>query len=111
MFDQIPNQDLTERDLPSPGAEWWQIWEFALAFDGYDQCGSFDECADIGNRWAAAYARDKSLSESLTELRTCLFFEQRRWHHFGDDPDEASARYIRDLLDEIRRRVLPGEVG
>ena len=110
MFDQIPNEDLTEQVLPSPDADWWQIWEFALAFDGYGHWGSFDECADLGNRWAAAYARNKALPESLTELRTCLFFEQRRWHHFGDDPHETAERYIRDLLAEIRRRVLAGEV-
>jgi len=79
MFDQIPNQGLTEQDLPPPDAEWWQIWEFALTFDGYDHWGSFDEAADIGNRGAAAYAEYQDLPESLTELRTCLFFEQRRW--------------------------------
>jgi len=109
MFDQISNQDLTEQDLPPPDAQWWQIWEFALTFDGYDHWGSFDKCAEIANCWAASYAQQQALPESLTELRTCLFFEQRRWHHFGRDPDEASTRYIWDLLEDIRRRVLAGE--
>lgn len=77
--------------------------------DTFTHWGSFDQCADIGNRWAAAYARNKALPESLIELRTCLFFEQGRWHHFGDNPEQASARYIGDLLEEIRRRVLVGE--
>jgi hypothetical protein len=110
MFDQISNQDLAEQELPPPDADWWQIWEFALTFDGYDHWGSFDQCADIGNRWAALYAEQQVLPESLTELRTCLFFEQRRWHHFGDNPDEESEEYIRALLEGIRRRVLVGEI-
>lgn len=35
MFNQISNQDLTEKELPPPDADWWQIWEFTLTFDGY----------------------------------------------------------------------------
>ena len=104
-FDQISNRDLTEQDLPPPEAQRWQIWEFALTFDGYDHWGSFDRCAEIGNRSAASYAQQQALPESLTELRTCLFFEQRRWHHFGDDPDDDSMRYIWALIESIRSKV------
>jgi hypothetical protein len=109
IWGRIANADLQESNLPPPGAEWGQIGSFALTFDGYAHWGSFDKCAEIANRWAAAYAQQQGLPESLTELRTCLFFEQRRWHHFGYDPDEESITYIRDLVEGIRRSVVAGE--
>ena len=102
----IANADLQETDLPPRDAEWWQIVPFALTFDGYDHWGSFDKCAQIGNRCAVAYARQQTLPESLTDLRTCLFFEQRRWHHFGDSPDEESMIYLHALVEGIRHMVL-----
>jgi hypothetical protein len=110
MFDQIASQDLTEGDLPPPDARWWRICEFALTFDGYDYWGSFDKCSEIGNHWAASYAEQQALPESLTELRTCLFFEQRRWHHVGDDPDDDSIRYIWALIESIRSKVMAGDL-
>lgn len=42
---------------------------------------------------------------TLNELRTCLFFEQRRWHHFGTDPNPKAMRYIRGVIKEIRLRL------
>jgi hypothetical protein len=41
----------------------------------------------------------------MTELRTCLFYEQRRWRHFGEVPDEAAMSYIREVLEQIRVRT------
>jgi len=109
MLDRITTADLDEGDLPPLEAQWWQIARFALTFDGYDHWGSFDKCAQMGNRWAAGYAQQQILPESLTELRTCLFFEQRRWHHFGQDPDEDSMMYIRALVEGIHHRLLAGQ--
>ena len=56
MHDRIANPDLNASDLPPPESEWWQITPFAPTFDGYDHWGSFDKCAEIGNRWAAVFA-------------------------------------------------------
>jgi hypothetical protein len=77
----IPNRELKVSDLPAPGADWSTINRFALTFNGYEQLGSFEACAEIAN------ARK---SDTLTDLRACLFFEQRRWHHFGGEPDPTS---------------------
>ncbi len=44
--------------------------------------------------------------ETLAELRTCLFFEQRRWRHYGENPDEVALSEIRKLVDAIRERVI-----
>lgn len=45
------------------------------------------------------------LPSSITELRTCLFFEQRRWRHYGFDPDEQAMEYILALVDRMREEV------
>jgi hypothetical protein len=92
----ISNEGLRAVDIPSPEADWSAISAFALSFDGYSVHGSFEKCAEIAN------ARR---SESQTDLRTCLFFEQRRWRHFGEHPDDDTMVYIRGLVKRIRERV------
>jgi hypothetical protein len=42
-------------------------------------------------------------------LRTCLFFEQRRWRHFGDEPDEEAMEYIRSVVQKIRAKLAAGQ--
>ena len=42
---------------------------------------------------------------SLTELRTCLFYEARKWKLKGKSPDAASMKFIRALLYAIREKV------
>jgi hypothetical protein len=111
VFEEIADPDLTEETIPSPDAEWGPIQRFALAFDGYNFWGSFDKCAEIANHWAQVFAERQGLADSLSELSTCLFFEQRRWHHFGYAPDDRAMIYIRALVEEIRRKVRAGEVG
>lgn len=93
---EIANAELTLADVPAAEADWETIQRFALTFDGYAASGSSDKCAEVAN------ARRHG---SLTELRTCLFFEQRRWRHFGEDPDAEAMQYIRDVLGKIRSRV------
>jgi hypothetical protein len=110
MFEEIANADLTENDIPMSNAEWHDIVEFALTFDGYSYWGSFEKCAEIANQAAEAYARQQVLPDSLTELRTCLFFEQRRYHHFGQSPDGQAMDYIHALVDGIRQKVRAKEI-
>jgi hypothetical protein len=109
MGREIANADLKDRDMPAPSAGWHEIGRFALSFNGYEWCGSFGKCAEIGNRGAERFRESGALPESLTELRTCLFFEQRRWRHFGLDPDEEAMSYIRALVQAIRDKVRAGE--
>lgn len=111
MGNEIANADLTELDVSSSGAAWAEIGRFALSFNGYEHWGSFEKCAEIANRWRDAYRAEGSLPDSLTELRTCLFFEQRRWRHFGLDPDEEGTEYIHAIVECIRERVRSGEIA
>jgi hypothetical protein len=93
---QIPNTALRASKLPPPDAGWDVVGRFALTFDGYKYWGSLERCQEV------ALARP---TETLTELRTCLFFEQRSWRWQGEHPDEQGMRYIRWLLEQIRARV------
>ena len=99
---EIDNGELRADDVPSADADWGSLWHFALTFNGYDFWVSTDKCAEIANT---------RKHDSLTELRTCLFFEQRRWRHFGETPDKKATAYIRKLVEQIRSRVVAGDVA
>jgi hypothetical protein len=98
---QIPNSELKIDCIPECNAGLRSIFAFALTFDGYKTWGQ-EECATIAN------ARRH---ETLTDLRTCLFFEQRRWHHFGYEPDKEAEAYFRELIGMIRQRVADGDLA
>jgi hypothetical protein len=108
---EIANADLSESDVPAPDSGWQEVGRFALSFDGYEWWGTFQNCAEIGERGLEAFRATGVLPDSLTDLRTCLFFEQRRWRHFGFDPDEEAGRYISALLEGIRDKVHRGETA
>ena len=99
---EIANQEVTLTDVPGPNVDWDTIAEFALTFDGYKAWGSFEKCAEIANA---------QRQETLTQVRTCLFFEQRRWRHFGEEPDKDAMEYIRGVVEKIRSRVAAADVG
>ncbi len=92
----IANDRLRADRMPPPDADWNAIQRFALTFDGYAHWGGHAPCAEVAN---------SRRQGTLTELRTCLFFEQRRWRHYGYAPDEKAMAYIRGLLEQIRTRV------
>jgi hypothetical protein len=95
-MEKLANNELTLTCVPASDANWRAIAEFAHSFNGYSAWGSFESCAEIAN------ARR---SGTLTELRTCLFFEERRWRHFGELPDEQAMDYIGGVLSKIRAKV------
>ncbi len=110
-MDQIANSDLTEKDIPPPNAQYRGVMDrFALSFDGYGYCGSFEKCAEIANSSVRTWGEKKILPDSLTDLRTCLFFQQRRWRHFAQDPDSETMAYIHALVEAIRSKVQNGEL-
>ena len=108
-MEKIPNTELTENDIPLPEAKWGTIGGFALSFNGYEYWGSFHKCGDLANKWANAWREKRDLPSTLVDLRTCLFFEQRRWRHFGHEPDEETMVYIRALVEAIREQIKQGK--
>jgi len=107
MIDELHNTDIRLEQIPSATSDFSKIWEFALTFDGYSRI------KDIGvfaNKTAFEFAVDQSTAEklSLTELRSCLFYEQRRYRHslpMEDEPEGLEREYISSLLTEITKRV------
>jgi ADP-ribosyl-[dinitrogen reductase] hydrolase len=97
QFKEISNDELSIAHLPAKGADYWQICEFALSFNGSKYPGDFDASAEIAN------ARRHN---SLTDLRTCLFFEQRRYRHFEMDPEGDDLEYIHGLVNKISDIVM-----
>ena len=92
----IQNDALKLSDIPPDDAEWKTIVPFAHTFNAYKAHGSFATVAKIAN---------ERRCENLTDLRTCLFFEQRRWRHFGTAPNAENMKYIRSLVNRIRLAV------
>lgn len=91
------------REVPATDAEWPEVATFALTFDGYAALGK--SCGDLANdvrrRWDAA----RELPDDLSQLRGCLFFEQRRFRHFDSSPTGEDRTYIGALLDAIRAHL------
>jgi hypothetical protein len=110
-MDKIPNSLLHKADIPSRRAPWIKIIPFALTFNGYEHCGSVQKCRDIARQGVALHKENHDLNQSLSDLRTCLFFEARRWKHLEKKPTPSGLRYIRALLEEIRIRVQANELS
>lgn len=92
----IASAELRPIDVPAAEASIDALIDFAHTFDGFKHWGSFERCAEIAND------RDHG---SLDKLRTCLFFEARRWRHYGEDPDAEAEAYWRELVSAIREAV------
>jgi len=105
--DEVSNKNLKTMAVPSVACFWWPtVDRFALTLNGYKAIGE-DECSELANRVRSEFDKNVEYlqSLSLTELRACLFFEQRRFHHFNDEPKGANRTYINALLDAIRSRA------
>jgi hypothetical protein len=110
MIRELPSAKLTLLDLPPTNSRWHRIQEFALSFNGYQFT---DRCGELANATASDFWRTGALPNSLTldELRACLFYEQRRWRHFGEQPGPEEMNYIYRLIEAIREKVKSREKG
>ena len=78
------------------------ILHFAsTTYPGYDRHGGVEALGVLGNSAAECWADRRELPGELNEARAALFFEARRWHHLGDEPDALSESYIRALVGRI----------
>jgi len=104
-MNNIPNSQLIAGDIPSRRAAWKRIIPFAHSFNGYEHWGSVQKCREVAKQGIALHKANRGLSQSLTELRTCLFFEARRWKHLEKYPNKAGLEYVHALVEAIRIRV------
>ena len=100
----IPNADLDISAVPRRGESWDAVSDFALSYDGY---GYWDNLPSLAGRVLQRWTRRRSLPATLDELRGCLFYEQRRWHHFGEEPTGRSAEYMWAVIDAIAALTAP----
>jgi len=96
----IPNDVLTLSAIPSPDADWTSISKLALTFDGY-KLGSSKNSLEIGC---------SPPDGTLTDLRTFLFHEQRRWRWLESEPDEETLAYIRGVIEKVRAKITAGDL-
>jgi hypothetical protein len=87
----VPKAPLSEGD----------IWRFALTYDAYRRHGGFAAVAELGKEVLNDYQGSKRLPNDLNKARAALFFEQRRWRHFGTDLDRAAFEYLEALVGRI----------
>lgn len=105
-----PKPDGSEPQMiPVPGvdANLEKIFSFALTYKGYELNGDeetgFQNCADIANNAKRDWYQTKKLPDSLHELRSCLFFEQRRDRHSGGTlVGSDDFNYLVGLVSRIR---------
>jgi len=98
----VPNAQLRVHGIPDRGDSWDAVSSFSLSYDGY---AYWDDVSELATRCIRAWTRDHTLPGSIDEARACLFYEQRRWHHFGEDPNGRGAQYVWALLDTLRSLV------
>ena len=107
----IPNSLLIEKDIPARRAAWKNILPFAHSFNGYEHWGSVKKCHEVARQGIVLHKSNQDLEQSLTDLRTCLFFEARRWKHLEKSPSKAGLVYVHALVEAIRVRVKEKELS
>jgi hypothetical protein len=95
----IRNADLRPSDIP--GATTEERDQFAQTLDGYTVWGT--GLAVMANHALARWEAGAELPHTLTELRSCLFFEQRRRNHVGEGIEEEQVDYENAIFAAIRR--------
>jgi hypothetical protein len=76
------------------------------SYFGYDRRGGVDGLGALANSALEHWRQSRSLPDSVQLIRASLFFESRRWHHFGYPPDEEANAYVRALIAKLQ--VLSG---
>ncbi|MGI9210951.1 MAG: hypothetical protein ACR2HF_00615 [Methylococcaceae bacterium] len=100
----IANEDLKLSDIPDQNSDRLCGWmDFALSLDGYNAMSSFEACANMANSGQA---------QTLTELRSALFFEHRRSHFIigWEQDNEKLLLGIWELIEKIRAKVAHGDL-
>lgn len=98
----VARADVPTTRVPRRDADLGSVWRFALTYDGYRRQGGFEPLAELANASAEQYRRSGELPAQLPVARAALFFEQRRWRHFGADPGAEDLQYLQALVERIR---------
>lgn len=83
---------------------WQASAEFAHLIDGYAIMG--DALGTLANEHLQAAERQGVWRGTARELWLCLFFEHRRWRHFGEYPKGNDLKLLDDLCRVLREQLL-----
>lgn len=104
----IPHEALTRDDLPHPRDPFEEVVRFAYTFDGYAEMG-MRMCGEMANRGLKAFLDTGELpawlANDLARLRSCLYFEARRWILLEREPDTRALIYVHGLIEAIGAHV------
>jgi len=85
--------------VPGPDAAWFpEVNEFALTWNAYDRIGDLSKVSRIAKKVNQAVDDGQLAKVSIADLRTTLFFYQRRTHHNDVEP---SKRRVHAVLSEL----------
>jgi hypothetical protein len=82
---------------------------FALSFNGYTyEKENKISISDLANSIEKTYYETNAIGErfTLSELRACLFLEQRRHHHWGYGPDKEALKYWLALIEAMKKKLV-----
>ena len=87
-----------------PGAPWHRgLIEFAWTYDAYTLGGGVPAVGARANALIDAWKHGTPLPDDLVALREAPHFEERRWHHYGnEEPTGRDREYIDALIEKIR---------
>ncbi|GED72581.1 hypothetical protein BRE01_62830 [Brevibacillus reuszeri] len=105
-FKEIPHQDLSLADIPTPYDNWINIADFATTF--FPE-GDIHKFIDNRNRLRDAFRKEIDLSSfSFDDLRTFLSVEERGSNHRGDSPSGETMVLVYQVVNAIRDKVAFG---
>jgi len=93
---RIPTSELQLGDVPTQDSTLYEIELFALTFDPREENAPKVSVDDLDN---------VTMQSSLVELRAHLYTQQRRWNHFGRNPDSKTEQQLRAIVDLIRQQL------
>lgn len=115
MADAGSDTPLRPDDLPAPDADWADIREFALTFDGYEHArrlkpdtDPFVVCSGLAKRLRSAVERTGKVPAARTvdDLRAALFSWQRAVRWSSDEvPSDDLLAHCRMLIGTLRERL------
>ena len=113
---RVSNDELRLSDIPQEDADWGAITDFALSIDGYAQDARLRYESSLWKiKMAFETGTAKLNSLTMTELRICLFREQRYlrrrleecWSVGSFEGIEPDLSYAHALIRAIREKLVP----
>ncbi len=96
--------ELVPTTFPEHGAPFKDVAVLGYTYDGYAEHG-MERCAELANAALSAFYHHETLPEDVVTLRTCLFFETRRWLLYDQVPDRQARLYIHALIDTLKAKL------